>query len=75
MKKMVECEHCKGKKMCTVSGGRSCHDCLAKAGRQRKDWATVRCAQCGGRGLVLMDVKEEKKTGGEEKAEEEKADA
>ena len=59
MKKFVECEHCKGKKMCTVSGGRSCHTCLAAAGRKRRDWATVRCSFCGGRGMALVEVEEE----------------
>ena len=59
MKKFVECEHCNGKKTCTASGGRSCHTCLAAAGRKRRDWATVRCSFCGGRGMALVEVEEE----------------
>ena len=60
MKKLENCVHCKGKGQCTRSGGRSCDPCLAAAGRPTRQWATVRCAQCGGRGKVLVDVVEEK---------------
>ena len=55
--KLVECDHCKGKKMCTYSGGKSCRPCLEAAGTGRRQWATVRCSYCGGRGKVW--VKEE----------------
>jgi hypothetical protein len=60
-KQLVECEHCHGRKQCTRSGGRSCDVCLAAAGRRPRDWATVRCSYCGGRGRVLVDVPEEPK--------------
>jgi len=52
--KLVECEHCKGKKTCTASGGRSCRVCLEAAGMGRRQWATVRCSYCGGRGKVWV---------------------
>lgn len=59
MRKLVECEHCHGRKQCTAAGGRSCDECLAAAGRRRRDWATVRCSYCGGRGRVWVEVEEE----------------
>jgi hypothetical protein len=58
-RQMVQCEHCGGKKVCTASGGRSCDDCLFASGRRHRDWATVRCAQCGGRGMVVIEVDDE----------------
>jgi DNA-directed RNA polymerase subunit RPC12/RpoP len=59
MRKMVECEHCGGKKTCTASGGRSCIDCLRAAGKGRRSYAAVRCSYCGGRGFVMVDVEDE----------------
>ncbi len=53
MKKLTKCEHCGGGKMCTISGGKSCRDCLAAAGKGLRDFATVRCSYCGGRGNVV----------------------
>jgi len=58
MKKLVDCEHCGGRKNCSKAGGKSCDVCLAAAGRRRRDWATVRCSFCGGRGKVLIEVEE-----------------
>ena len=55
---LVECDHCGGKKQCSRSGGRSCNSCLAAAGRGRKDWATVRCAVCGGMGRIWVEEDE-----------------
>lgn len=52
--KLVECEHCKGRKNCTASGGRSCRICLEAAGMGRRQWAIVRCSYCGGRGKVWI---------------------
>ncbi len=63
-KQLQECDHCKGKKQCTRSGGRSCDVCRRAAGRGPRDWATVRCSFCGGMGKVWVEVEEE-----EEKAE------
>jgi hypothetical protein len=59
MKKLVTCEHCGGKKMCTISGGKSCRDCLAAAGKGLRDFATVRCSYCGGRGKVWVEEEDE----------------
>jgi len=58
MRKMVECEHCGGQKTCTVSGGRSCIDCLRAAGQGRRSYAAVRCSFCGGRGFVFVEEEE-----------------
>ena len=57
-KKLVACDHCKGKKMCTKSGGRSCDACLRAAGRGPREWGTVRCSFCGGRGRVFVEEEE-----------------
>jgi len=59
VKKLEKCDHCGGKKTCTISGGKSCHDCLAAAGKGRRDFATVRCSYCGGRGQVWVEADEE----------------
>ncbi len=59
MRKMVECEHCGGQKTCTVSGGRSCIDCLRASGKGRRSYAAVRCSFCGGRGFVMVEVEDE----------------
>jgi DNA-directed RNA polymerase subunit RPC12/RpoP len=56
---MAECEHCGGKKTCTISGGRSCVDCLRAAGQGRRSHAAVRCSFCGGRGFVMVEVEDE----------------
>ena len=56
--KLVECEHCKGKKNCTAGGGKSCRVCLGASGHGRRGWAAVRCSYCGGRGKVLMKEEE-----------------
>jgi len=58
-KKLVECEHCKGQKTCTKSGGKSCKVCLKAAGRPTNQWATVRCSYCGGIGKVWIEEEEE----------------
>jgi DnaJ-class molecular chaperone len=65
VRKLVECEHCHGMKTCTSSGGRSCRDCLAAAGKRLREFATVRCSYCGGRGKVWVEEEE----GAEESAE------
>ncbi len=73
MKKMVVCEHCGGQKTCTISGGRSCIDCLRAAGKGRRSYAAVRCSFCGGRGFVMVEVEDEAaqdETGEDEEAEE-----
>ncbi|MGD9495327.1 MAG: hypothetical protein AB7Y46_03350 [Armatimonadota bacterium] len=59
MRKRVTCEHCGGQKTCTVSGGRSCIECLRAAGMGRRSYAAVRCSYCGGRGFVMVEVEEE----------------
>jgi len=59
MRKLVECEHCHGQKICTISGGRSCRECLAAAGKSLREFATVRCSYCGGRGKVWVEVEED----------------
>lgn len=59
MKKMAKCEHCGGQKTCTVSGGRSCIDCLRASGQGRRSHAAVRCSYCGGRGFVMVEVEED----------------
>jgi DnaJ-class molecular chaperone len=59
VRKLVECEHCQGKKQCTAAGGKSCDQCLSAAGRRRRDWATVRCSYCGGRGRIWVEVAED----------------
>ena len=66
MRKLVECEHCQGKKQCTAAGGKSCDQCLSAAGRRRRDWAIVRCSYCGGRGRVWVEVEEEEGEGTQE---------
>jgi len=58
-RKLVQCEHCGGKKVCTAAGGKSCDTCLFAAGRRHRDWAIVRCSYCGGRGTVVVEVDEE----------------
>jgi len=65
MRKLVECEHCRGMKTCTVSGGRSCRECLAAAGKSLREFATVRCSYCGGRGKVWVEVEDEDEEGQE----------
>lgn len=59
MRKLVECEHCHGKKQCTAAGGKSCDECLAASGRRPRDWATVRCSYCGGRGRIWTEEQDE----------------
>jgi|LSQX01.1.fsa_nt_gb hypothetical protein len=54
-RQLVECEHCKGKKTCTRSGGRSCRMCLQASGRSIHQWGTVRCSVCGGIGRIWVD--------------------
>lgn len=61
MKQLADCEHCGGKGQCVESGGRSCRECLAAAGHAVRDWATVRCSYCGGRGKVLVDAKSKRR--------------
>lgn len=58
-RELVECKHCLGNGVCTRSGGRSCRDCLAAAGRSVRQWATVRCSYCGGRGKLWVEGEEE----------------
>ena len=58
-RKLVECEHCRGHGVCTGSGGRSCRDCLAAAGRSARQWATVRCSYCGGTGRVWIEEEDQ----------------
>lgn len=58
-RQLDECSHCKGKKQCTRSGGRSCEICLRAAGRSARDWGTVRCSFCGGLGKVWVETEEE----------------
>jgi hypothetical protein len=70
VKKLVECEHCEGRKQCTAAGGKSCDRCLSAAGRRPRDWATVRCSYCGGRGRVWVEVEEDEAAGKAEDAEE-----
>lgn len=55
MRKLVQCEHCEGAKQCRSRGGKSCDQCLLAAGRKPKEWATVRCSYCGGRGRVWVE--------------------
>lgn len=57
-RQLEECSHCKGKKTCTRSGGRSCDRCLRAAGRGPRDWGTVRCSVCGGMGRVWVEAEE-----------------
>ncbi|MGE5532032.1 MAG: hypothetical protein ACM3VW_07965 [Bacteroidota bacterium] len=70
-KTLEDCSHCKGKKNCTRSGGRSCDTCLRAAGRGPRDWGTVRCSFCGGRGKVWLESEpaEESGAGTDEAAE------
>jgi uncharacterized Zn finger protein (UPF0148 family) len=65
-RKLVDCPHCGGKRNCTRSGGRSCRDCLAAAGRSVHQWGVVRCSYCGGRGKVWTEEDEEQQAKGEE---------
>ncbi len=58
MRKLVQCEHCQGTKQCRSRGGKSCDQCLLAAGRKPKDWATVRCSFCGGRGRIWVEEEE-----------------
>ena len=67
-RQLADCPHCHGKKTCTTSGGRSCHDCLKAAGRSVKQWGTVRCSQCGGRGKMWVEVEEPQPEGSDEQA-------
>ena len=60
--KLVTCEHCEGKKNCMRSGGRSCQDCMMAAGVGKRQWATVRCSYCGGKGKVWMKEEEAEAT-------------
>jgi hypothetical protein len=55
MRKLVQCEHCQGTKQCRSHGGKSCDQCLLAAGRRPKDWATVRCSFCGGKGRIWVE--------------------
>jgi len=71
MRKMAECEHCGGQKTCTMSGGRSCVDCLRASGQGRRSHAAVRCSFCGGRGFVMVEVEEEAAAEGAEEADDE----
>ncbi len=57
--KLVECEHCRGQGVCTVSGGRSCRECLSAAGRSVRQWGTVRCSYCGGTGRVWVEEEDD----------------
>lgn len=57
-KTLEDCAHCKGKKNCNRSGGRSCETCLRAAGRGPRDWGVVRCSFCGGRGKVWVESEE-----------------
>jgi len=57
-RQLQECAHCKGKKQCTRSGGRSCDVCLRAAGRKPREWATVRCSYCGGMGKIWIEIEE-----------------
>ena len=57
-KKMEDCNHCKGKKTCNRSGGRSCDICLRAAGRGPRDWGSVRCSFCGGRGKIWVETED-----------------
>ncbi len=66
-RKLVECEHCRGTGTCTASGGRSCRDCLAAAGRSIRQWGVVRCSYCGGTGKVLVEEDDEEEPGEDEK--------
>ncbi len=59
MRKLIDCEHCQGKKQCSARSGKSCDQCLLAAGRKPKDWAVVRCSFCGGRGRTAVEVEEE----------------
>jgi len=65
-RKLVECEHCGGKKTCTKSGGKSCKACLQAAGRHTNQWATVRCSYCGGIGKIWIEEEDEKEENVEE---------
>jgi DNA-directed RNA polymerase subunit RPC12/RpoP len=64
-RKLVDCPHCGGKRNCTRSGGRSCRDCLAAAGRSVHQWAVVRCSYCGGRGKVWQEEEAPEESPGE----------
>ena len=59
---LVECEHCGGQGTCTAAGGRSCRACLTAAGRGKKQWGTVRCSYCGGRGKVWVEEEEDEES-------------
>ncbi|MGD8239099.1 MAG: hypothetical protein PVH68_11135 [Armatimonadota bacterium] len=61
MKQLVDCEHCGGKRNCTVKGGRSCRECLDAAGHGAREWVAVRCSYCGGRGKVLVTKKRKRR--------------
>jgi hypothetical protein len=58
-RKLADCPHCKGKRNCTRSGGRSCKDCLRAAGRSVHQWGVVRCSYCGGLGRIWVEAEEE----------------
>ncbi len=68
--KLVECEHCGGQGMCRAAGGRSCRVCLTAAGRGKKQWGTVRCSYCGGRGKVWVEEEEDDETSAETEGQE-----
>ena len=57
--KAIVCDHCKGKKNCTASGGKSCPECLDASGRGRHQFVAVRCSYCGGRGKRWVQVEDE----------------
>lgn len=65
-RKLVDCPHCAGKRNCTRSGGRSCRDCLAAAGRSVHQWGVVRCSYCGGRGKVWIEEEDQEAQGEEQ---------
>ena len=68
-REIAQCDHCGGKKTCTAAGGKSCDDCLFASGRRHREWATVRCSYCGGRGTVVVDTDEQPETDEEVQAE------
>ena len=54
-KRTEVCPHCRGRKVCQISGGRSCRDCLSAAGMGRRSWGAVRCSVCGGSGRIVVE--------------------
>jgi len=71
-RRLENCPHCNGKRNCTRSGGRSCRDCLAAAGRSVHQWGVVRCSYCGGLGKIWVEQeeKEEEEQGKQEQQKE-----